>query len=167
MGTTNRKKERNAALTAASTEQGLIQTTDMTEDGGAKVKTSRSSVKGSAPVAIIFSCVLVVLVFMYMLSLNVTVEEYSKSVSELQSDISKLKEEATQLEVQLESRYDLDEVERIATQEYGMVSADSLPKKYVSVSEDTDVMLVQPGEEENGLHTLVTGLVSAIRDMLS
>ena len=119
------------------------------------------------PVSIIFSCVLIAVVFMYMLSLNVTVEEYSKSISELQSDITRLKEEATQLEVQLESRYDLDEVERIATEEYGMVSADSLPKKYVSVNDGEDVLLVQPGEEENDFHTLVTGLVSAIREILS
>ncbi len=139
----------------------------LTEDTGAKVKTSKGAARTSAPVAIIFSCVLVVVVFMYMLSLNVTVEEYSKSISELQTDITRLKEEATQLEVQLESRYDLDEIERIATEQYGMVSADSLSRQYVSVSEGADVMVVQPGEEENGFHTLVTGLVSAIREMLS
>ena len=145
----------------------LVEAPAATEDSGARVETHHAKSRASAPIAVIFSCVIVAVVFMYMLSLNVTVEEYSKSISELQSDINRLKEEATQLEVQLESRYDLDEVERIATEEYGMVSADSLPKKYISVSGDTDVLQVQPGEEENGFHTLITGFVSAIRDLLS
>ena len=158
-----RKKEQKTALVARPETETPV----LSEDLGANVETRKASSRKAAPVAIILSCVLIALVFMYYLSLHVTVEEYSKSISELQSDINHLKEEATQLEVQLESRYDLDEVERIATEEYGMVSADSLPKKYVSISDGTDVLLVQPGEEESDFHSLVTGLVSAIRDILS
>lgn len=163
MNRSGKKKENKTALVAAS----AAEISAASEDLGAKVETRKAAHRASAPVAIIFSCVLIALVFMYYLSLYVTVEEYSKNISELQSDITRLKEEATQLEVQLESRYDLDEVERIATQEYGMVSADSLPKKYVSLSGGEDVLMVQPGEEENDFHTLVNGLVSALRDILS
>jgi len=62
--------------------------------------------------------------------------------------IAVLKEEAGRLEVQLENKYDLAEVERIATQEYGMVASSSLPKKYVSVTEDGDVWQETEQQEE-------------------
>lgn len=130
------------------------------EDRGAKVVTRSAVAKAPIPLTFIFSCVLIAVVFMYMLSLSVQIEEYSYSIDQMQSEITKLKEEATRLEVQLESKFDLDEVERIATQEYGMVSSSALPKKYVSVAEATDVW--QPAEEESE-----GGLAGLFQDILS
>jgi hypothetical protein len=109
------------------------------EDRGAKVVTRRSEVKVRAPLAVIFSCAIIAIVFMYMLSLYIQIEEYSHSIDVMESEIAELKDEATKLEVRLENKYDLGEVERIATQEYGMVAASSLPKKYISVASDKDV----------------------------
>lgn len=116
------------------------------EDRGIRVVTRAVARKAPAPLAMIFSCVLIAAVFMYMLSLFVQIEEYSYSIDQMESQIAELKEEATQLEVQLESKYDLDEVERIATQEYGMVAASTLPKKYISVTQEMDVW--QESEQE-------------------
>ncbi|MBR2616463.1 MAG: hypothetical protein IKC69_07280 [Clostridia bacterium] len=116
------------------------------EDRGAKVVTRATARTKPVPLAMIVSCVLIAAVFMYMLSLYVQIEEYSHSIDTMESEIAGMKEEVTQLEVQLENKYDLDEVERIATQEYGMVAASTLPKKYVSVTEEKEVW--QEVEEE-------------------
>ncbi len=126
------------------------------EDRGAKVVTRSVAIKAQAPLAVIFSCVLIAAVFMYMLSLYVQIEEYSYSIDQMQSEIAQLKEEATQLEVQLENKYDLDEVERIATTEYGMVAASSLPKKYVSVTNGEDLWQ-EPEQEEESFFSSVFG----------
>jgi len=107
----------------------------VSEDRGAKVVTRSVSVKARAPLAIICSCAIIAAVFMYMISLNIQMDERSRSIDQLKEEIAELKEETTNLEIQMESKYDLDEVERIATQQYGMVAASSLPKKYVSVSQ--------------------------------
>lgn len=120
------------------------------EDRGAKVVTHAAKVKASAPMAVIFSCALIAIVFMYVLSLYIQIDEYSYSIDQMEAQIAELKEEATKLEVQLESKYDLDEVERIATQEYGMVASSTLPKKYVSVTESEDVWQEAEEEEEEG-----------------
>lgn len=120
------------------------------EDRGAKVVTRRAAIKAPVPLAMIFTCVLVVAVFMYMLSLNVQIEEYSHSIDQMKSQIAELKDESTKLEIQLESKYDLDEVERIATQEYGMVAGSTLPKKYVTVSNQTDVWQEPEENEKSG-----------------
>ena len=61
-----------------------------------------------------------------------------------------LKEEVTRLELQMESKFDLDEIERIATEEYGMVVSTSLSKKYVSVATGEDVWEETKREEEPG-----------------
>ena len=121
------------------------------EDRGVKVETRAAGIKAPFPIAVIVTCILIASVFMYMLSLYVQIEEYSHSIDTMESEIAHLREEATQLEVQLENKYDLDEVERIATQEYGMVAASSLPKKYVSVAAEEDVWQEAEAEEEESL----------------
>jgi len=120
------------------------------EDWGAKVVTKVSAVRVRAPLAMIFTCVLVATVFMYMLSLSIQVDEYSDSIDVMKKEIAELKEESTKLEIQLENKYDLNEVERIATGTYGMVAATALPKKYISISESLEAWkeLEQEQEEE-------------------
>lgn len=118
------------------------------EDRGVRVITKKAAVSTPIPISLILSCVLLAAVFMYMLSLSVQIEECSSSIDSLQNRIAELKEESTQLEVQLENKYDLDEVERIATQEYGMVVASSLQKKYISVSPESDIWEETEKEEK-------------------
>lgn len=121
------------------------------EDRGVRVVTKSAAAKAPIPISLILSCVLLAVVFMYMLSLSVQIEEYSSSIDSLQNRIAELKEESTQLEVQLENKYDLDEVERVATQEYGMVVASSLQKKYISVSPEADVWEETEKEEKTSV----------------
>lgn len=129
-------------------EKNVQEAESANEDRGAKVITRSVSISAPAPLALIFSCVITAVVFMYMLSLSVQIEEYSYSISQIETQIAVLKEEAGRLEVQLENKYDLAEVERIATQEYGMVASSSLPKKYVSITEDGDVWQETEQQEE-------------------
>ncbi|MBQ3076115.1 MAG: hypothetical protein IJC26_08595 [Clostridia bacterium] len=131
------------------------------EDHGAKVVTKSVASVSRVPYAYIFSLFLIAAVLMYVVSLYVQVEEYSRSIDEMESRIAQLKEESTRLEVQLESKYDLDEVERIATQEYGMVVSSTLPKKYISVSEEDD--LWQKTEKEEPEVSLFEQIVTGIR----
>ncbi len=136
-GTLSDEKENKAAIAG--------------EDRGIRVVTRAVAGKVQAPLSFIFSLVILVAVFMYMLSLSVQVEEYSHAIDEMDLHIAQLKEEATQLEVQLENKYDLDEVERIATREYGMVSAATLPKKYISITVQEDVWQAPENEDTNAL----------------
>ncbi len=143
------KLNRRLVTSPLAEEKGAVEAVTAGEDRGARVVTRSAAVKAPAPLAIIFSCALIAVVFMYMLTLSVQIEEYTLSIDRMESQIAELKEEATQLEVQLENKYDLDEVERIATQELGMVAASSLPKKYVSVVEEGDVWEESEKEEKS------------------
>lgn len=134
------------------------------EDRGVRIKATKVASKSPIPYAYILSLVLVAAVLMYVVSLFVEVQEYSRYIDEMESRIAELKEESTRLEVQLESRYDLDEVERIATQEYGMVVSSTLPKKYISISESED--LWQESEKEEPEESLIEQIVAGVRKFL-
>ncbi len=134
------------------------------EDRGIKVVTRKSSMIAKIPFAFIFYLVVLASVFMYVVSLDVRVEEYSHSIDVMESRIVELKEEATQLEVQLESKYDLGEIERIATQEYGMVVASSLAKKYISVSPKEDVW--EESEKKQKEESFFDQLISGVKTFL-
>lgn len=129
---------------AKAKEEALV----ASEDRGAKVVTRTTAISAPIPVAMIFYLAVFLIVFMYFLFLNVQVEEYSHSIDVMESEVAELKEEATRLELQMESKFDLDEVERIATQEYGMVVSSSLAKKYVSVAGEEDVWQETEQEKE-------------------
>jgi len=117
------------------------------------------------PVSLILGVVMITAIFMYMLTLNVQIEETGQSISAMESKIAELKEETNRLEVQLESKYDLDEIERISTEEYGMVSAESLPKTYVSIGNEGDVFETDPDARQSGVDKLVSGFMSFFRDL--
>ena len=134
------------------------------EDRGVKVVTRKASMIAKIPFAFIFYLIVLASVFMYVVSLDVRVEEYSHSIDVMESRIVELKEEATQLEVQLESKYDLGEIERIATQEYGMVVSSSLAKKYISVSPKEDVW--EESEKKQNEEGFFDQLLSGIKTFL-
>ncbi|MBR3836511.1 MAG: hypothetical protein IKJ74_00055 [Clostridia bacterium] len=146
--TKNLNKLNRRLVDSPVSEKEIEEAHVVNEDRGAKIITRATAAKRPIPLATIVSCVLLALVFMYMLTLYVQVEEYSLAIDTMESEIASLKEEATQLEVQLENKYDLDEVERIATQEYGMVAASTLSKKYISVTDDEDLWIEAEGEQE-------------------
>ncbi len=148
---------------AMEKEEGLSPA-ETSEDRGVRIKATKVASKSPIPYANILSLFLVAAVLMYVVSLFVEVQEYSRSIDEMESRIAELKEESTRLEVQLESRYDLDEVERIATQEYGMVVSSTLPKKYISVSEEED--LWQEVEKEEPEESLIEQIVAGVRKFL-
>ena len=140
---------------AKAKEEGIV----ASEDRGAKVVTRASAISTPIPVALIFYLAVFLVVFMYFLFLDVQVEEYSHSIDVMESRVAELKEEATRLELQMESKFDLGEVERIATQEYGMVVSSSLSKKYVSVATGEDVWEETEQEKEPGfVEKFISGL---------
>ncbi|MBR6530421.1 MAG: hypothetical protein IKT43_03300 [Clostridia bacterium] len=91
------------------------------------------------PYAVIFAIVAIVAVAMYVLSLRITLDGLTADISRMEREIAASREEQNALEVRLGAKYDLTEIERIAKDEYGMVSKDSLSKKYISISGEDQI----------------------------
>lgn len=112
------------------------------------LETRPDSIRKPFPYAIIFSFLAIVAVAMYVLSLRVTLDSLTADISKMEREISAVVEDRNALEVRLNAKYDLTEIERIAKEEYGMVSKDSLTKKYISVSGEDEIELLLPTDPE-------------------
>lgn len=124
------------------------------------LETRRDTIRKPFPYAIIFSFVAIVAVAMYVLSLRVTLDGLTADISRMEREIAQSREEQNALEVRLNAKYDLTEIERIAKDEYGMVGKDTLTKKYISISGEDEIEILdgslseeRPAEEETEAET--------------
>ncbi len=117
--------------------------------------TEKNTARKPFPLGVILCCIAVTAMFMYMISLGIQIDDHSSNISGLKGEISQINDEITSLDLRLQNKYDLDEIERIAVEEYGMVRSDQLPKKYVSLAGD-DVVEVTKPEESSGFGNLLS-----------
>lgn len=80
-------------------------------------------------------------------------------ISRLNKEITGLHEEIADLKSDLESKVDLVEIRRIATEEYGMVSEEYLKMDYIELDRD-EIAEVAGGKRKDGIG--LAGLLSAI-----
>ncbi len=117
------------------------------------METRIDPVRKPFPYAVIGAIVGIVIVAMYVLSLRVTLDSLTTDISRMEREIAACLEEKNALEVRLNAKYDLTEIERIAKDEYGMVGKDTLTKKYISVSGEDEIEILDgkktETEEEN------------------
>jgi hypothetical protein len=121
--------------------------------------TEKNTAKRPFPVSALLCCVALTAMFMYMISLYIQIDDYSANISTLKGELSRVNDEIVSLDLRLQNKYDLDEIEQIAVEEYGMVRADQLPKKYVSLAGD-DVVEVETPQTNNGFGNLLSVFAS-------
>ena len=105
------------------------------------VRTITDPQKVAFPFSIIFMAIICSLLFLYMIFNYVQINEYTSTVSDLKADIATLAVEADELNTKLEWKNDLTLIEKIATEELGMVKIDEIPKKYVTMDPGDSILL--------------------------
>ncbi len=86
-------------------------------------------------------------------------------IGDLKSQLSTLQTTAAELELKIEEKNDIRTIEKIATEELGMVKEDSVQKKYVSLSDGEHIDLVEEVEQDtanDGLGTMLSSIISAL-----
>lgn len=108
-------------------------------------------------VTLVGICAFMVMVLIFSFS---QVHEYNSNISNLKNTQSELAEQAAKLEVLLEERDDIREIEKIAVEKIGMVSSDTVQSRFVSVgaSDRVEVLKTEPEETENGFSTLLSAI---------
>lgn len=141
------RTQRRALVQTKTGEAKRLSVRRAARTGAVVIEERQSKVKKPFPFAVVFSICAIVAVAMYVLSLRITADELIVKISDMKDEISDAKEEQNALEVRLNAKYDLAEIERIATQEYGMVNKDTLAKKYVTISEEDEIEVLDPKRE--------------------
>lgn len=108
-----------------------------------------------------FMTVMVLLIVFSIAQIYKTTDE----IGDLKSQLSTLQTTATELELKIEEKNDIRTIEKIATEELGMVKEDSVQRKYVSLSDGEHIDLVEELEQDtanDGLGTMLSTIVSAL-----
>lgn len=107
-----------------------------------------------------FMTVMVLLIVFSIAQIYKTTDE----IGDLKTQLSTLQTTAAELELKIEEKNDIRTIEKIATEELGMVKEDSVQKKYVSLSDGERIDLVEEPQTdtEEGLGTMLSSIFSAL-----
>lgn len=98
------------------------------------------------------SAVLIVIGTMMIMSIVLSFSEIYQTTSEiarLEADLAALRDQAAELELELEEKNDIRVIERIATEDLGMVKEDAVQRKYISLSDGERIDIIEDENAEN------------------
>ncbi len=107
----------------------------------------RDSEKKKMPAGVISAICAVAFSFMLVVCSSVMVSRASANVSSLEDRIDSLCYEIADLEGKLEVKNDMLDIKRIATEEYGMISADYASSRYIDMKDDERLDRIENGND--------------------
>ena len=129
------------------------------------VETVKKAPRTQLPVGVICFTLIATLLLMFMVYMNVQINEYTTTVSNLNSEIATLKTKERELSSEVIKKEDLVYIEEYATKKLGMVKGENLPQKYISVGSEDKAEVVEQEKGNSGYGSLST-LLSAIGENL-
>ena len=119
------------------------------------------------PVPYIVCIVLLTVMFLYVIHLYIEIDDMNAELTDFNNKIVDMKSEETDLEIKKNNMYDLEEIERIAREEYGMVNKDQLPKEYITPDSEDDIEIIEAKSEEVAPGELLSVFAKSISNLLS
>lgn len=119
------------------------------------------------PIPYIICILLLTVIFLYVIHLYIEIDEFNAELTEYNNEIVALQKKEKELEAKKNNMYDLEEIERIAREEYGMVNADQLPKEYITPDSKDDIEIIDMQNEEVAPGALMSGFAKSISNLLS
>ena len=118
-----------------------------------------SKQKRRFPLSAFAAVLAVAMSLMLIVASSVMVTRAENDISKLEKQIANTATEYSKLKSDLEVKYDLLEIRRIAIEEYGMVDEDYLKMHYISLgAEDSVEQYEDEGEKKVGLSALLSAL---------
>lgn len=125
------------------------------------------SAKTPFPIPYIVCVVLLTAIFLYVIHLYIEIDELDDALTDYNNMLVEMKKEETDLRIKKNNMYDLEEIERIAREEYGMVNRDQLPKEYITPDTKDDIEIIDMQSEEVAPGALMSGFAKSISNLLS
>ena len=99
--------------------------------------------KTSFPIGAVFMTLIFGMVLAFVVHSSVRINEANSALSDLQSDIALQNVELRALELELETKYDVREIEDIAVNRLGMTKKENINKEYISLGEGDEVVVAE------------------------
>lgn len=93
--------------------------------------------------SVVLITALVLIIGGYLLYSHITLNEVSSDLLAARSELTKLEGEAGSLQVSIESKNSMDEIERIATEELGMVKIENYQIQTINLLTDDTVEIIK------------------------
>ena len=128
----------------------------------------RKKKKAPFPIAVVFSAVLLTLLFLFMMMNYAEIDRYNSEIAEMKATVTDLKAEADKLQGKLDKKDGaITGMQSYIEDELGMVKSDSLPKEYVSLLPEDVTTVIDRRGDEGGFGVLLSGLSEVIRNFLN
>ncbi len=124
------------------------------------VETVKVAVKRPFPVGAVVMVTICTLLLMFTVMSYVQINEYTIEVALLRGELTDLAGEKKELALAIEEKNDMLKIEEYATENLGMVKADQLTKKHISLDQEDKVEVVETEPSKDV--TVVSGVMSAI-----
>ena len=132
-----------------------------------KVVNVRKKDKTPFPWSIVFTALILTSLFLFMMMNYAEVDKYNSEINELDNKIGTLEKTQKDLDDKLSKKYNLEDIQKYATDELGMVKKETLRSQYISIGQDDKTeMKVYDDGEEGGIGFLLTGLGEVIKDFI-
>ncbi|MBE6701540.1 MAG: hypothetical protein E7582_06620 [Ruminococcaceae bacterium] len=132
-----------------------------------KVVFKKESAKTPFPIPYILCILLMTVIFLYVIHLYIEIDNLNATLTEYNNAIVEMKSEQKSLTVKRDSKFDLEEIEKIARERYGMVPADQLPKSYITSENGDSIEIVDNGNENETPGALMSGFARVVSNLLS
>lgn len=119
------------------------------------------------PASVVLCLVAITVILLYVVHLYIELDELNASLINYNNQIAEMKNEERVLQSQKASKYDLEEIERIAKEKYGMVDADQLPKEYITPDAEDSIEIMETSIEDETPGALLSGFAGVVSNLLS
>lgn len=119
------------------------------------------------PISIILCLIAITVISLYVIHLYIELDELNATVADYNNRIAEMKNEEKVLQTQKASKYNLEEIERIAKEKYGMVDADQLPKEYITPDAEDSIEIMEKDTADETPGALLSGFAGVVSDLLS
>ena len=157
-----RARRENPSVSLGAVGRASAQAKTKANTAEPRIHTIAESERKPFPLAFVFTSLMCSLLFMYMIYNLVRINEYTINISSLKDQLSDLTTSQTELTLKLERKNDLVEIERIATEQYGMVKRDKVTKQYVNVGDGDVIEAEDNGTGDSASADGMSSLMSAI-----
>ena len=120
-----------------------------------------SKKRNTFPIVALFAVLIIALALFLIVKSSVMLMNANRDVAELEAEINAIKVENALLDSRIEEKINLSEIERIATEELGMIKSEYVTTKYYSDPHDNTVTLYEDNTESDS-SPLIATLLSAL-----
>lgn len=120
-----------------------------------------SKKRNAFPIVALFAILIIALALFLVVKSSVMLMNAERDVAELEAEITAIKAENALLDSRIEEKINLSEIERIATEELGMIKNEYVTTKYYSDSHDNTVTLYEDAAESTS-SPLIATLLNAL-----